>query len=74
MVVPKGYLILITIPNKPYDTLVTKISFCHNSSFNKKGSLVSSRARFFNSEFRNSDFLNSEFWDSGSIYIGLPLC
>ena len=34
------------MPNKPYDTLVTKFSFCHNSCFNKKGSHVSSRARF----------------------------
>ena len=38
------------MPNKPYDTLVTKFSFCHNSSFNKNGSLVSSRARFFKSK------------------------
>ena len=37
----------MTKPNKPYDTLVTKFSFCHNSSFNKNGGLVSSRARFF---------------------------
>ena len=38
---------LITMPNKPYDTLVTKFSFFHKSSFNKKGSIVSSHERFF---------------------------
>ena len=35
------------MPNKPYDTLVTKFSFFHKSSFNKKGSIVSSHERFF---------------------------
>ena len=47
--VVKEYALIMEMPvdHLIWNHLVTKCSFRHDSSFNKNGSLVSSRARFF---------------------------